>query len=220
MAHLQSPGENMHNRSLSLELVDQDVIYKEVRESCDDAVRAIQVLQKVDTQKFIVDVATLIATRFSEGNKIIIAGNGGSLCDAMHVAEEFTGYFRSRRPALPAIALSDPGHITCVGNDTSFDDIFSRGVEAFGMSGDVFIALTTSGKSENLRRAVMTAKEKGLWTVAFLGKSGGAIKGICHHELIVSDFLYSDRIQEVHMSALHIIIQAIEALLFPPPKKL
>ena len=96
------------------------------------------------------------------GDKLLLAGNGGSLCDAMHFAEELTGYFRKKRPALPAIALSDPGHLTCVGNDVGFDNVFSRGIEALGKKGDLFIALTTSGNSENIRRAVEVAKEKSL----------------------------------------------------------
>ncbi len=132
----------------------------------------------------------------------------------MHFAEEMTGQFRSKRAALPAIALADPGHLTCVGNDMGFDAIFSRGIEAHGKPGDIFIALTTSGNSSNLFSAVKMAKEKELFTVAFLGKTGGAMKGMADLEWIVSGFPFSDRIQEAHMAAIHIIIESVEARLF------
>ena len=146
--------------------------------------------------------------------KIIIAGNGGSLCDASHFAEELTGFFRKYRAALPAIALSDAGHITCVGNDLGFDQIFARGVEAYGVSGDIFIGLTTSGNSANIINAFIAAKKLGLTTVSFLGKDGGKLKGVADYELIISDMVTSDRIQEAHMTAIHIIIELVENKLF------
>lgn len=180
-----------------------------------DVIRASEILVSSECQAFMKAVSELLIRTFQSKKKLIIAGNGGSLCDAMHVAEEFTGYFRARRPALPAIAISDPGHISCVGNDTSFHDVYSRGVEAHGVQGDVFIALTTSGNSENLIRAIDAAKAQGLHTVAFLGKTGGSLKGKADLEFIVQGFKFSDRIQEVHMAALHIIIEAVEKTLFP-----
>ncbi len=180
-----------------------------------DVIRASEILVSSECQAFMKAVSELLIRTFRSKKKLIIAGNGGSLCDAMHVAEEFTGYFRARRPALPAIAISDPGHISCVGNDTSFHDVYSRGVEAHGVQGDVFIALTTSGNSENLIRAIDAAKAQGLHTVAFLGKTGGSLKGKADLEFIVQGFKFSDRIQEVHMAALHIIIEAVEKTLFP-----
>ena len=201
--------------SMHIEPTCKGKIKSEIQASCSDALRAIQFLQGPEIQTLLYEMAEEIAYAFSHGNKLIIAGNGGSLCDALHVAEEFTGYFRSRRPALPAIALADPGHITCVGNDDSFHEIFSRGVEAHGRKGDVFIALTTSGNSENLRRAVIKAKEKGLVTMSFLGKTGGALKSVSSYELLIPGFTFSDHIQEAHMAALHIIIQAVELFLFP-----
>lgn len=158
--------------------------------------------------------AKAIADAYQKGNKVLIAGNGGSLCDAAHFAEELTGQFRSKRAALPAIALNDPGHITCVGNDYGFDEIFARGVEAFGNEGDIFIGLTTSGNSPNIIRAFEEAKKRNLKTIAFLGKEGGALKGKADLEMIISGFPYSDRIQEAHMAAIHLIIEAVEILLF------
>jgi D-sedoheptulose 7-phosphate isomerase len=145
---------------------------------------------------------------------LLIAGNGGSLCDAMHFAEELTGQFRKKRAALPAIALSEPGHLTCTANDMGYDEVFARGVEAFGKPGDLFVGLTTSGNSPNIVRAFEEAKKRGLKTVSFLGKSGGALKGVADFEMLIKNFNTSDRIQEVHMAAIHIIIEAMEYELF------
>ena len=132
----------------------------------------------------------------------------------MHFAEELTGVFREKRKALPAIALSCPGHLTCAANDLGFEGVFSRGVEAYGKEGDIFIALTTSGNSANLIEAITHAKENGLKTIAFLGKTGGKIKGIADLEWCVTGFKFSDRIQEAHMTAIHIMIEMLEKKLF------
>ena len=159
-------------------------------------------------------IAEGVAKAFEAGNKILACGNGGSTCDAMHLCEEFTGRYRKNRRALPAIALADPSHITCVGNDFGFDEIFSRGVEAFGKPGDWLFGISTSGNSENVIRAFNKARELGMKTVALLGKTGGKIKGTCDYEFIIP-VETSDRIQEVHMIILHIIIEGIERKLFP-----
>ena len=183
-------------------------------QSVDDAIRATSILKTEESLTFIEKVADLIAKCFQNGNKLLIAGNGGSLCDAMHFAEEVTGQFRTKRAALPAIALADPGHLSCVANDMGFDSVFARSVEAFGKSGDILITLTTSGNSSNLIAAVEMAKQKDVQTVAFLGKTGGQMKGLCDLEWIVSGFTYSDRVQEAHMAAIHIIIEMVEQHLF------
>ena len=183
-------------------------------------IEAMESLRSPEGLKFIESTAWAIIDCFKNGGKLLIAGNGGSLCDAMHFAEELTGYFRKKRPALPAIALADPGHLTCVGNDTSFNEIFSRGIEAHGNHGDLFIALSTSGNSENLIRATTVAKEKNLQVITFLGKTGGALKGMGDFEWIVSGFEYSDRIQEAHMAAIHIIIEMVEQELFFPVEEM
>ncbi len=187
---------------------------EQIIESIQKGIAALEQMLEAHSLDFIETVAKTIANCYKNEGKILIAGNGGSLCDAMHFAEELTGFFREKRPALPAIALADPGHMSCVGNDVGFDEIFSRGVEAHGKEGDIFIALTTSGNSINLLRAVEMAKEKKMETVAFLGKTGGALKGLCDYEWIVKGFKYSDRIQEAHMTAIHIIIEIIEKELF------
>ena len=159
-------------------------------------------------------IAAELAQSFKAGQKLIAAGNGGSACDAMHLCEEFTGQYRNYRAALPAISLTDPSHITCVGNDFGFDEIFARGVEAFGQEGDWFFGLSTSGNSKNIIRAVEVAKERNLKTVILLGKDGGALKGQCDFEFIIPAQT-SDRIQEVHMMILHIVIEGVERILFP-----
>lgn len=186
----------------------------ELEKSLDDAIKAIEQLKDETNMLFIQQAAHLLAKSFAAGNKLILAGNGGSLCDASHFAEELTGLFRHKRKALPAIVLSEPGHITCTANDIGFDWVFSRGVEAFGKPGDVFIGLTTSGNSLNIVNAFQRAKELGLKTVAFLGKTGGILKGVADLELIIGGFRYSDRIQEAHMAAIHIIIELMERELF------
>lgn len=166
--------------------------------------------EKKETEKVAKDLANI----FQLGNKVLICGNGGSNCDALHFAEEFTGRFRKDRRALPAISLSDSSHITCVGNDYGFDYIFSRGVEAYGKEGDMFIGISTSGNSANVIKAVETAKKMGLKTCVLLGKDGGKLKGMCDYEFIIPGNT-SDRIQEIHMMILHIIIEGVEKIMFP-----
>ena len=159
-------------------------------------------------------VAKELADVFTKGNKVLICGNGGSNCDALHFAEEFTGRFRGDRKALPAISISDSSHITCVGNDYGFDYIFSRGVEAYGKEGDMFFGISTSGNSPNVIKAVEAAKKLGMKTCVLLGKDGGKLKGICDYEFIIPGKT-SDRIQEIHMMILHIIIEGVERIMFP-----
>lgn len=171
-------------------------------------------IEEEEDRKETEKVAKKLAEVFKNGKKALICGNGGSNCDAMHFAEEFTGRFREDRPALPAISLSDSSHITCVGNDYGFDYIFSKGIEAFGQEGDLFIGISTSGNSPNVIKAVEEAKRKGIITVGLLGKDGGKLKGVCDYEFIIPGKT-SDRVQEIHMMILHIIIEGVERILYP-----
>lgn len=157
-------------------------------------------------------VQTLVAC-FAGNNKVLLCGNGGSAADAMHAAEELTGRFHKDRPALPAIALTDPTHITCVGNDYGFDAVFSRAIEAYGRPGDVCICLTTSGNSDNIIRAHQAAKQAHLKTVVLTGKEGGKLAGLADIELLVPGSTTA-RIQEMHMMILHLVIEAVETQLF------
>lgn len=159
-------------------------------------------------------LAATVADCFRAGGKLMLCGNGGSACDAMHCAEEFTGRFRKDRRPLPALALGDVGHLTCTANDYGFEYVFSRQVEALGKPGDVLIALSTSGNSPNLLRAVDSAKALALKTVGLLGKDGGSLRGRCDLEIVVPGAT-SDRIQELHMLILHALVEGVEASLFP-----
>lgn len=159
-------------------------------------------------------ISELIAETFNRGNKVLICGNGGSLCDAIHFAEEFTGRYRKNRRALPVIAIADSAHLTCSGNDFGFENIFARGVEAYGSEQDVLIVLSTSGNSANIIQAVNKAKQMNITTVGLLGKDGGKLVDRCDFQLVVGEQT-SDRIQEIHMLILHIVIEGVERILFP-----
>ncbi len=160
--------------------------------------------------KSINDAADIMVKAISGGRKIISCGNGGSHCDAMHFAEELSGRFRNERKALPAMAISDPSHITCAGNDYGFEFIFSRFIEGLGMQGDILLALSTSGNSSNILHAIEAAKAKGMITVLLTGNDGGKGVKTADHSLIVPHHGYSDRIQEIHIKIIHILILLLE----------
>jgi D-sedoheptulose 7-phosphate isomerase len=159
-------------------------------------------------------VPPLLADHFRTGGKLLVCGNGGSACDAMHFAEELTGRFAKDRPALPAIACTDAGHITCTANDYGWDHVFSRWVEALGRKGDALIVLSTSGNSPNIVKAIEAGKTQGLTTIALLAKGGGACRGKADIELIFPGET-SDRVQELHMIVLHAWVERVEQTLFP-----
>ncbi|WP_277296935.1 D-sedoheptulose 7-phosphate isomerase [Succinatimonas hippei] len=183
----------------------------------DDLKEASKVLNdfinKADTEEKIEKAISLMADSIKNGGKIISAGNGGSMCDAQHFAEELSGRYRNDRPAYPAIAVCDPSHLTCVGNDYGFDYVFSRFLEGLGFKGDVFLGISTSGNSRNIIECCKVCKDKGLKSVVLLGKDGGKLKDVCDLPIIVPHFGYADRIQEVHTMIVHIMIRGIEDLL-------
>ncbi|ELH0878557.1 D-sedoheptulose 7-phosphate isomerase [Vibrio cholerae] len=185
----------------------QDLIRSELTEAAD-------VLQKFLSDDHniaqIEAAAKLIADSFKQGGKVLSCGNGGSHCDAMHFAEELTGRYRENRSGYPGIAISDPSHLSCVSNDFGYDYVFSRYVEAVGAKGDVLFGLSTSGNSGNILKAIEAAKAKGMKTIALTGKDGGKMAGLADVEIRVPHFGYADRIQEVHIKIIHIIIQLIE----------
>lgn len=154
--------------------------------------------------------AKTIADSFKQGGKVLSCGNGGSHCDAMHFAEELTGRYRENRPGYPGIAISDPSHLSCVSNDFGYDHVFSRYTQAVGSKGDVLFGLSTSGNSGNIIKAIEVAKEKGMKTIALTGKDGGKMAGLADVEIRVPHFGYADRIQEIHIKIIHIVIQLIE----------
>jgi len=156
--------------------------------------------------------AKLIANSIHNQGKVMACGNGGSHCDAMHFAEELTGRYRENRKALPAIAISDPSHISCVSNDFGYDYVFSRYLEGLGRKEDVLFCLSTSGNSKNIIEAIRTAKSLGMKIIALTGKDGGKIKGLVDVEIRVPHFGYADRIQEIHIKVIHTIILLVEKL--------
>ena len=163
-----------------------------------------------DNLQHIEEAASLLASAFKNEGKVLACGNGGSHCDAMHFAEELTGRYRENRPSYPAIAISDVSHISCVGNDYGFDYIFSRYLEGVGRKGDVLFCLSTSGNSVNILNAIKVAKEKGIKVIALTGKDGGKMAGLADVEIRVPHFGFADRIQEVHIKIIHILIYLIE----------
>ncbi|HIG87058.1 MAG TPA: SIS domain-containing protein [Planctomycetes bacterium] len=163
-------------------------------------------------------VATFAATAaktLQAGGLLMSCGNGGSMCDAMHFAEEFTGRFRGDRRALPAIAFSDPSHLTCIANDFGYEEVFAREVEAYGKQGDLLLVISTSGNSPNIERAIAAAKQRGIHVVGLLGKGGGKALTQVDTAIVVPEATTSDRIQELHIKVLHIVIEAVERELIP-----
>lgn len=156
------------------------------------------------------EAADLMTDSISKGGKIISFGNGGSMSDAIHFAEEMTGRFRDDRPPLPAIAIADPSHITCVANDYGFDAIFSRFIESIGKAGDIALAISTSGNSANVVNAAKTARNKQMKVIALTGRDGGLLAKHSDIEIRIPHFEYSDRIQEMHIKILHILVQLVE----------
>ena len=179
---------------------------------------AQEVLEEFVTQPeniaAIENAATLMVEAVQNGGKIISCGNGGSMTDAMHFAEELSGVFRDKRPALPAVSISDPSHITCTANDYSFDEIFSRYVEGVGQEGDVLLAISTSGNSMNIIKAAEAAMGKGMKVVGLTGKTGGLLAGMVDSEIRVKGRKHSDRIQEIHIKILHILVLLSEQEVF------
>lgn len=154
--------------------------------------------------------AEIMSEAVADGGKIIACGNGGSLCDATHFCEELTARFRGNRRALPAIAVNDPAFITCAVNDFDPLDIFKRYVEAVGKSGDVLLAISTSGNSENVLRAAELARAQGMKVVALTGKNGGKLGEFADIEIRAPKSDFSDRAQEIHIKVIHILVQEIE----------
>jgi D-sedoheptulose 7-phosphate isomerase len=163
--------------------------------------------------ELIFNAATAIVNSFHNGGKIISAGNGGSHCDAMHFAEELTGRYKNNRKALPAIAISDPSHLSCVGNDYGYEFVYSRYLEALGSNGDIFLGISTSGNSKNIINAIEVAKSKGMFVIGLTGKDGGKIGPMCDIEIRAPHSEFADRAQEIHIKVIHALIDTIEKLM-------
>jgi len=164
----------------------------------------IETFQKMDR------AGQLMVDALRANKKIISCGNGGSMCDAMHFAEELTGRFRNNRKPIAALSISEPGHISCIANDFGYEYIFSRYVEAIGQPGDVLLAFSTSGNSQNVIKAIAAAREKDMKIVGLTGKDGGKMATLCDVEIRVPHHGYADRIQEIHIKCVHTFIDYIE----------
>jgi D-sedoheptulose 7-phosphate isomerase len=156
----------------------------------------------------------LLTNAYQSKRRVFSCGNGGSMCDAMHFAEELTGRYRKDRAALAATAIADPSHMSCVANDFGYDKVFSRYIEGWGESGDILLAISTSGNSPNVLNAVSEAKKRGMHIIGLSGKTGGELKKLAEPCLIVESSI-TDRIQEIHIKIIHILIEGIERNLFP-----
>ena len=157
----------------------------------------------------------LIAQSQKAGGTVMSCGNGGSLCDAMHFAEEMTGRFRENRRAYRAQAISDVAHMACVSNDYGYEDVFSRWVEGAGRAGDVLIAITTSGTSRNVVKAARAARERGMKVVALTGREGTPVTELADIAIVTPGGRWADRVQELHIKVIHILIELVERELDP-----
>jgi D-sedoheptulose 7-phosphate isomerase len=185
----------------------QDIIRTELNEAAETLNKFISDPANIES---IQRAAVLLADSFKAGGKVISCGNGGSHCDAMHFAEELTGRYRENRPGYPAIAISDVSHISCVGNDFGYEYIFSRYLEAVGQKGDVLLGISTSGNSGNVIKAIEAARAKGMKVITLTGKDGGKMDGSADVEIRVPHFGFADRVQEIHIKVIHILILLIE----------
>ena len=158
----------------------------------------------------IVKAGDILVSSLKSGGKIISCGNGGSMCDAMHFAEELTGRFRDDRPSIAAISISDPSHLSCVGNDYGYEYVFSRFIEGLGNEGDVLLGISTSGTSKNVVKAAEVARKKGMKVIVLTGKDGGTLKDLCDVEIRAPHSQYADRAQEIHIKVIHSLIHYIE----------
>lgn len=187
----------------------QSIISQELKEAqtvLDNFLSDPEQIEKIEK------AAGLMAEAIIHNGKILSCGNGGSHCDAMHFAEELTGRYRDNRRALPAIAISDVSHLSCVSNDFGYEYVFSRYIEALGQPGDVLLGLSTSGNSANIIRAAEAAKAKGMKIIIMSGKDGGKLAGVADIEIRVPHFGYADRIQEIHIKVIHIFMLLIEKM--------
>jgi D-sedoheptulose 7-phosphate isomerase len=156
-----------------------------------------------------------LASSLRNSGKAFSCGNGGSMCDAMHFAEEFTGRFRNNRPGIAAIAISDPTHITCVANDFGYDQVFARYIQAHGKVGDVLLAISTSGKSQSVILAAESARRLGIRVIGLTGASGSPLEALCDVCICSPAGAYADRVQEMHIKIIHILIELVERELYP-----
>ena len=183
---------------------------KDIKKHFEEALEVLSAFNTDENLQKIAHAIKMLSESIHNGNKIISCGNGGSMCDAMHFAEELSGRFRNDRKGLAAISISDPSHISCVANDFGYEFIFSRYVDAIGCKGDVLLGISTSGNSENVIKAVELAKSKGIRTIVLTGKTGGKLAALADLEIRAPHSEYADRAQEIHIKVIHALIDGIE----------
>ena len=181
---------------------------KEARECLD------RLIENTETLERIAEAGKLIAETFEKGSRLYSCGNGGSMCDAMHLAEEFTGRFRKNRRALPALAIADGAHLSCTANDFGYEHVFSRFIEGHGQNGDVLVCISTSGKSPNVLAAAKAARDKGLKVIGLTGKPESALGALCDIDICTPGGRFADRVQELHIKVIHIFMELVERALF------
>lgn len=184
---------------------------KQIREHFEQALYLLE--QSLADEQFIMSIeraGDVIVSQLNGGGKILSCGNGGSMCDAMHFAEELTGRYRDNRRPIAALSISDASHMSCVGNDYGYDQVFSRYVQALALKGDVLLAISTSGNSVNVVEAAKAARAKGVLVVGLTGNGGGTLAEFCDVEVRVPWQGYADRIQEIHIKVIHALIDHIE----------
>ena len=188
----------------------QTLVMSNISKHFEEAYQVLEVFNKESNFLKIEKAGLIMVESLKKGGKIISCGNGGSMCDAMHFAEELSGRYRGDRKALAAVSISDPSHISCVANDYGYDHVFERYVEAFAKKGDVLLAISTSGNSRNILKAINKAKELGVLVVGLTGKDGGEMKAICDVEIRAPKTDFADRAQEIHIKVIHSLIDFIE----------
>jgi len=187
-----------------------------VRAALDEAAASLERLCRDEAMlATIARAGELLADTFAAGGRAYSCGNGGSMCDAMHFAEELTGRFRDNRPGYAALAISDPGHLSCVGNDYGYERVFARFIEAHGRSGDVLLAITTSGTSRNVVAAAQSARALGMKVIGLTGRAGTPIVDLADIVIVTPGGTYADRVQELHIKVIHILIELVERRLAP-----
>jgi D-sedoheptulose 7-phosphate isomerase len=185
-------------------------LHKLIQQQFEEAQQTLVNFQSEANFSLIAQAVAVMSQAIQNGGKIISCGNGGSMCDAMHFAEELSGRFRDNRRALAAISISDPSHLSCVSNDYGYDFVFSRFIEGLGQENDVLLGISTSGNSKNVILAVEAAKAKGMKTIVLTGKDGGKLAGLADIEIRAPHSNFADRAQEIHIKVIHSLILGIE----------
>lgn len=191
----------IYNRKMMKQIIDQ---FQEAAETLHLFNKDVENFKKIER------AGMLLVESFKNEGKVLSCGNGGSMCDAMHFAEELTGRYRENRPAIGAIAIADASHLSCVSNDFGYEYVFSRYIEGVGRSGDVLLAISTSGNSQNVVNAINAAKEKGMKVIGLTGKDGGKMAKLCDVEIRAPHSKYADRAQEIHIKVIHALIDYVE----------